>query len=85
MCDTSSVCLNITASMVFVRYWKSIAVLLEHVNENGKDSWWPWVAEHVLSGDMERSYLAYILASDTHLQALGGEQNVVVLHVNAHK
>lgn len=71
--------------MAFVRYWKSVGVLLEHVKENGKDSWWPWVAKHVLSGDMERSYLAYILASDTHVQALVGGQNIVVLHVNAYK
>ena len=62
------------------RYWVSIGELLERVRGGGE--WWPWTVDHVLTGDMERSYLAHLLEVDSHLSALGGQESILVLHVS---
>ncbi len=60
----------------------SVAELLKRVKNGGGDLWWPWTSEHVLAGDMERSYFAHLLKADPHLLSLGGNGNILVLHVS---
>lgn len=43
--------------------------------------WWPWTKEHIVSGDMERSFLAFILATDADILTLNTNNNIQVLHV----
>lgn len=40
------------------RYWLSVKQLLSCVTH---DTWWPWTEDHIVSGDMERSFLHYLL------------------------
>lgn len=40
------------------RYWLSVRQLLNCVTD---DSWWPWTEDHIVTGDMERSFLHYLL------------------------
>lgn len=66
------------------RYWVSIGLLLEHVRTHSERLWWPWTQRHVLQGEMERSYLSYLLNSDPFIRAMGGCQRISVVHVHAH-
>lgn len=59
-----------------------MAELLKRVREGGGHLWWPWTADHVLTGDMERSYFAYLLKADSHLLSVGGAGNIAVVHVS---
>ena len=56
--------------------------LLRKVKGGGGGLWWPWTIEHVLTGDMERSYFAYLLEADPHLISVGGKENILILHVS---
>ena len=40
------------------RYWLSVRQLLDCVTF---DTWWPWTEDHIVTGDMERSFLHYLL------------------------
>lgn len=61
------------------RYWKSIGLLLHR--SRVENNWWPWNEGDVISGLMERSYLAHLLQTDLHAVTLGGDLNVVTLQV----
>ncbi len=63
--------------VVLSRYWVSVTELLKRVR-----LWWPWTSEHVLAGDLERSYVAHLLKADSHLLSVGGCGSIVVLHVS---
>lgn len=67
-----------SAAVFWRRYWLSVECLLAHVQ--GSSQWWPWTREHVLTGDMERSYLSYLLEADPHARALQQHSNIFVLH-----
>ena len=41
---------------------------------------WPWTKRHITAGDMERSFLTYLLDKGTYIKAR--EINVLVLHVS---
>ena len=66
------------------RYWVSVGLLLEQVRAHPEGLWWPWTQRHVLQGEMERSYLSYLLNSDPSIRAMGGCQRISVVHVHAH-
>ena len=69
--------------MFLCRYWVSIGLLLEQVRAHPEELWWPWTQQHVLHGEMERSYLSYLLTSDPSIRAVGGCQRISVVHVCA--
>ena len=50
-----------SSSAYWWRYWCSLKKLLERVTYN---TWWPWTEDHIVTGDMERSFLHYLL--DNH-------------------
>lgn len=75
-------CLLVTgASCVVCRYWVSIGLLLKWVQAHPDTLWWPWTEHHVLQGEMERSYLSYLLTSDPCITAVGGSHRISVIHV----
>ena len=50
-----------SSSAYWWRYWCSLKQLLRRVTY---DTWWPWTEDHIVTGDMERSFLHYLL--DNH-------------------
>lgn len=47
-----------SSSAYWWRYWLSLRQLLNCVTY---ESWWPWTEDHIMNGDMERSFLHYLL------------------------
>ena len=43
---------------------------------------WPWTRQYVQNGDMERSFLRYLLTTDPQLRALGAENKISVILVS---
>jgi hypothetical protein len=58
------------------RYWLSISHLMARACE---EDMWPWNCDHVLSGDMERSFLRHLMEVDDHLSVIGKHIDIVVL------
>jgi len=52
-----------STSAYWWRYWLSVRQLLSCVTY---DTWWPWTEDHIVSGDMERSFLHYLLEKHHH-------------------
>ena len=52
-----------STSAYWWRYWLSLRQLLNCVTY---DSWWPWTEDHIITGDMERSFLYYLLEQHDH-------------------
>ena len=52
-----------------------------NVRRLGEDSWWPWTRDGVMQGDMERSYMWYLVMEDSHSKRLGGAKLINVLQV----
>jgi len=48
----------VSSSAYWWRYWCSLKQLLRRV---AYDTWWPWTEDHIVTGDMERSFLHYLL------------------------
>ena len=40
--------------------------------------------DHIVSGDMERSFLTFILVSEAHVNFLNSDNNVQILHVSSY-
>lgn len=66
-----------------IRYWKTLSVLLQEAVEH-RCGWWPWTVDHIVSGDMERSFLTFILVSEAHVNFLNSDNNVQILHVSSY-
>lgn len=62
------------------RYWLSVEELRANVRRMGSDSWWPWTLDCIAMGDMERSYMRYLLLEDHHSRYLDGASLISVLH-----
>ena len=58
------------------RYWLSVRQLLSCVSF---DTWWPWTEDHIVSGDMERSFLHYLL--EQHHQPTASDPPILVMQV----
>lgn len=52
-----------STSAYWWRYWLSLKQLMNCVTP---DTWWPWTEDHIVTGDMERSFLHYLLDSHYH-------------------
>ena len=57
------------------QYWLSVKQLLGRVSF---DTWWPWTEDHIVTGDMERSFLHYLL--DQH-HPTNSDPPILVLQV----
>ena len=55
---------------------------MANVRRMGGESWWPWTRDGVVQGDMERSYMWYLLSEDSHSQFVGGAKLINVLQVS---
>ena len=58
------------------RYWLSVRQLLNCVTF---DTWWPWTEDHITTGDMERSFLHYLL--EQHHPATSSDPPILVMQV----
>ena len=58
------------------RYWLSVRQLLSCVTF---DTWWPWTEDHITTGDMERSFLHYLL--EQHHPATSSDPPILVMQV----
>ena len=47
------------------------------------DDWWPWTEDYIYTGDMERSFLRYLLSADSHIDSVQGEDKIVVMQVRS--
>lgn len=74
-------CSVVTVPSCVCRYWKSIGLLLKHVQAHPEVLWWPWTEYHVLQGEMERSYLSFLLTCDPYIAVLGGSERISVIQV----
>ena len=60
------------------QYWLSVRQLLSCVSF---DTWWPWTKGHIVTGDMERSFLHYLL--EQHHPATS-DPPILVMQVISH-
>lgn len=65
-----------SSSAYWWRYWLSVKQLLNCVS---CDSWWPWTEDHIMAGDMERSFLHYLL--DHHHPITCSDPPILVMQV----
>ena len=67
-----------STSAYWWRYWLSLRQLMNCVT---CDSWWPWTEDHIVTGDMERSFLHYLL-EQYHLPSTFSSPPILVMQVN---